>query len=496
MSSKFYRNDFSRVFLIKQRAGPGNAPTYQGLWKAGALSWNQGDVTLVYVPSPDQYGAFDTVGKILGQPGNPELPITARYTSDVSELLKLARAGCDHDLQLHMGTCRNPQDFNGGWDKILVLEGAHITSYGTGDLGALDPSERAIVNEEVPFAGEDAYEIKRINFASKAGTQITQEVIDLAVCDSATCGLCGLPSDGCQVVFGITLSTGASPGLTAELIFTDDGGATWSQSNIDTLGATDNPSAVLCVGQYVIVVVNATRSIHYANITDVLEGTAVWGTTTTGFAVGGEPVSAWSASPSSTWIVGAGGYIYVTDDPASGVEVQDAGVATTQQLNAVSGLDNLNAIAVGNSNAVVFTDNGGETWSTVTGPAPGVNLNAVAMISTLRWIVGSANGRLYYTENAGDTWREKAFPGAGTGVVRDIKFVNQTVGYMSHSTVAPAGRILRTVDGGFSWYVAPEGNNAIPTNQRITALAVCPDVNIIWGGGLGVGTDGIIVLGA
>lgn len=495
-AGKYYRNDFSRVFLIKQRAGPSNPPSYQGLWRAGALSWNQGDVTLVRVPSFSEYGAFDTVGKILGQPGNPELPITARYTNDVSELLKMAAAGCDHDLQIHMGSCRNPQDFNGGWDKIVVLEGAHITSYGTGDLGALDPSERAVVNEEVPFAGEDAYEIKPMNFASKASGQITQEVVSVSICDSKTCGLCGLPSDGCQVIFALTKSTGASPGLTAELIFSDDGGATWDQSNISTLGATEDPSAVICVGQYVIVISQSTLSVNYAPIVDVLEGAATWTRVTTGFVVGGEPRAVHSASPGDTWVVGAGGYIYKTAAPTDGVSVQDAGTATTQQLNDVSGVDTLNVVAVGNSNAVVYTDNGGDTWTTVVGPAPGVNLTSVQMVNSLRWLVGAANGRLYYTETAGQTWREKSFPSAGTGGITALAFVNQTVGYMGHTTAGGAGRVLRTIDGGFSWYVLPEGTSSIPTNQRINALAVCPDVNKIWAAGLGVGTDGILILGA
>jgi photosystem II stability/assembly factor-like uncharacterized protein len=495
-SAKYYRNDFSRVFLIKQRAGPSNPPSYQGLWRAGALSWNQGDVTLVRVPSFSEYGAFDTVGKILGQPGNPELPITARYTNDLSELLKMAAAGCDHDLQIHMGSCRNPQDFNGGWDKIVVLEGAHITSYGTGDLGALDPSERAVVNEEVPFAGEDAYEIKPMNFASKAGGDITQEVVSVSICDSKTCGLCGLPSDGCQVIFALTKSTGASPGLVAELIYSDDGGSTWNQTNIDTLSATEDPTAVICVGQYVLVVSRTTLTINYAPIVDVLEGTETWSEVTTGFVVGGEPIAVWSASPGDTWFVGAGGYIYKSAAPTDGVEVQDAGVATTQPLNDIDGVDTLNVIAVGNNNAVVYTDNGGDTWTTVTGPAPGINLTSVQMISALRWIVGAANGRLYYTETSGSTWREKSFPSAGTGSVTALAFVNQTVGYMAHTTAGGAGRILRTIDGGFSWYVLPEGTSSIPTNQRINALATCPDVNKIWGAGLGVGTDGILVLGA
>lgn len=497
VNPKYYRNDFSRMFLLKYRAGPSVVPSYQGLWKAGALTNNRGDVTLVRVPSPSSYGDFDVVGKILGQPGNPELPVMARYTSQISELLKMANDDCDHDLQIHMGSCKNPQDFNGGWDKIGVLEGAHITSYRTGELGALDPSERAVVNEEVPFAGESYYEIKPLVFASKASANVAREVIDITVCDSKSCGLCGLPSDGCKVIFAVSKSSDASPGLVSELIYSDDGGATWDDVDVTTLGVTEDPNAVACIGVNVIVLSQESVSLHHAAIADVLVGTPTWAEVATGFAVGGGPRAMFSASPSDTWIVGGGGYIYHTGDPTNGVDVQDAGVATVQQLNDVHGIDELNVVAVGNSNAVVRTTNGGSTWDSITGPAVGVNLNAVFMLDTLRWFVGTAGGRLFYTEDGGDTWREKAFPGSGAGVVRDIKFVTRTVGYMAHSTAAPAGRILRTIDGGNSWYVLPEGTANLPANDYINRLATCPDVNIVWGAGLADdATDGIIVLGA
>lgn len=499
LNSKFYRNDFSRVFLIPYRAGPANVPIYEGLWKAGALTFNQGDVTLVRNPNPNQYGAFDVVGKILGQPGNPELPIMARYTIDRSALLKLAVAGCDHDLQVHMGDCKNPQDFNGGWRKILVLEAAHITSYRTGELGALDPSERAIINEEVPFSGERAYEITQISFANKAGTNVTQEVTAIVVCDSASCGLCGLPSDGCQVVFGVTRSTGASPGLFPELVYTDDGGLTWDDATISSMTAAQDPTDVACVGVNVVVVNGTEGSLHYAAILDVLEqgDAAVWNEVSTGFNVAGQPRKIFSANPSATWMVGAGGYIYFTSDPTSGVTVQDAGAATTQILNAVHGLDDQSVAIAGNSNTVLFTQNGGLTWDNIVGPAVGINLTSIFMVDSLRWFVGTANGLLYYTENAGETWVQKRFPGDSVGSVDDIVFATQTVGYMAHRTAVPAGRVLRTIDGGHSWYVAPEGNGIIPSNRGINSLAVCNDPNIVWAGGLApTGVDGVIILGA
>jgi photosystem II stability/assembly factor-like uncharacterized protein len=395
-----------------------------------------------------------------------------------------------------MGKCQNPSDFNGGWDKIVVLEAGRATNYSTDDLGALQPSERSLVNEEAPFTGEDLYEIKKILFAEIGAAEVVQEVVDVAVCDAVNCGACGIRSNGCNVVFAVTLSAGGSPGLSAEVLFTQDGGSTVGDTNITTLAANENPNAIACVGTNLVVVSEDSESLHYAPTADILDGTESWSEVTTGFVATKGPLDIWSVDNAHTWIVAEGGYVYFTDDPTAGVEVQDAGSATAQDLNAVHAIDILNALAVGASNAVIYTADG-STWGSVTGPAVGVALTCCWMKSPTEWYVGAANGRLYYTTNAGVTWSEKAFPGSGSGVVRDIVFASDSVGYLAHSTSAPAGRILRTISGGNSWYVAPESTAVIPTNDYVGALAACADVNTIFGGGLaGNATDGFLVKGS
>lgn len=491
------RSDFSRVFTIQYKAGPTNVPTYQGLWRAGSFSWDRGDVSLIRIPDPDEYGKFLTVDKVPGEEGNPTISLMARYTMNLSDMLKLAKAGCDFDAQVHMGRCKDPKLFDAGWEKVLIIEGVRATSYSTEDLGALQPSDRAAPTEEIAIEGEDAYEVVALEFAQQATTQVVQEVIDIVVCDAESCGLCGLPSDGCQIVFALTLSAGGSPGLAAEIVYTEDGGATWNDTNISTLAANEDPDELACVGENLVVVSQDSCSLHWANIADVLNAAETWAEVATGFVCAtGAPIAISSIGPANTWIVGAGGYIYFTDDPTNGVDVQDAGVATTSQLNAVHALDLNNVVAVGNSNAVVRTSNGGLTWQSITGPAVGINLNAIWMKTKTEWWIGTANGRLWYTRDSGDNWTQKSFPGSGAGSVRDIVFVTPSVGYMSHDTAAPAGRILRTINGGFSWYILPEGSGTLPANDRFNHLAICTNPNIVYGGGLADNaTDGIIVKG-
>lgn len=494
------RSPFSRVFSIEDRAGPANVPVYEGQARAMGPAWAFGDRTPIREPDPDRYGAFRIVDAIKAERGLPSLSLENRYQYTVSEFLRMARRGCPIDIQVHFGKCQDPRDFNGGWEKVLVLEGADFSNFSTNELGALEQGEDAVVNETVDFNALDMFEITQISFAELAGTEIIGEVVAVSICDSVTCGECGLPSTGCDRFFAITITQTGSPGLPAELIYSQDGGTTIGETTVTTLGATEDPSDMACVGTNLAIVSNDSCSIHYADITDIIDGTETWTEIATGLTCpNGEPNAIFSRGSRFTWIVGDGGYIYFSNDITAGVTTtQDAGVATTEDLQDIHGVDDLNLVAVGDNNAVVRTQNGGTTWESITGPAVGIVLNTVWMRTDEEWFVGAANGRLYYTRNGGTSWTEKAFPGSGDGQVRDVQFATPTVGAMAHDTSLVVGRILRTIDGGQSWYVLPEGTGAIPTNDRINSIAVCgEDVNRIYGGGLaGDAVDGFLVKGA
>lgn len=497
MPQNAFTNSYSRVWFQDGGPGPSRTREYNGNWKAGAVSWDRGDLTVIREPDPNAYNKFIRVGRFRGEPGDPELSIMARYPFQRSALMKAARADCEHSVQLHIGKCANPQDFPRGWEKVLILEQAAITNYSTDDLGAMDPSELAPVNEDVSFVGTDLYEVTRLNFQEQATALVTREILSVYVCDSQQCGICGVSSDGCQVVLALEGAISASPGQAPTLLYTDDGGATWSETAITTLAASEEGTVVLCIGAYTVVLSADSESLHYAETALILAGTATWTEVATGFVTAKGPLAAWSLGASETWIVGEGGYVYKAIDPASGVEVINAGNTTAQDLNDVHAYDSLNVVAVGAANVVINTQNGGETFQLITGPAVGVVLNTVWMLGPLTWLVGTAGGKLFYTIDGGSTWTEKTFSGSGAGQVRDIVFTTPSVGYMAHSTATPAGRIFRTIDGGYSWYLLPEGTGSIPTNDYVGSLAVCNDPNIVFGGGLaGNAVDGFLVKAA
>ena len=498
MATKLVRTPFSRVWAIENGAGPANAPEYLALARAMGISWPQGDITPVYIPDPDRTDSFLTADTIRGQRGLPSLPLEIMYERDLSEILAIIRKGCALDIHIAIGACKDPSDFNAGWEKKIIIEGAMATDYSTTELGALTGDQNATVMETVAFTGRELYEIKTLAATELAGTQVTDEQVAIVICDTQTCGQCGIPSDGCSIIFAIAKASTGSPGLPAELIYSTDGGATFTSTVIPPMGLAEQPSDMLCVGTLLVVISNTGDAIYYAPIADVLAGTATWTKITTGIVAAGSPNALFSLGARATWIAADAGYIYFSTDITAGVTVQTAGTVTVQNLNDIHGFDDQNLVAVGASNAVALTRNGGVTWSAVTGPAVGVALNTVWMRGENEWFIGTAGGRLFYTLNAGVSWVEKAFPGSGAGQVREIAFSTPTIGYMAHDTAAPGGRILRTINGGNSWYIAPEAPATMPANDRINAMAACKDnPNLVFGAGLADnGTDGIVVKAA
>jgi len=489
----------TRVWIIEGGARIDHAPVYESCLRMQGVSQGFGDIEAIECPDPQNYGKFIEKGQIKGATERPSTTVEGRYLMDaLSTLLALAKKGCNFDVQLHMGQCTDPSIFN-TYKKSIVFSTAAFTTYDTDELGALGSEDNAAVNETGDLSAKDLYEVVPLNMASVAASQLTNEVVDVAQCDSQSCGECENESDGCKKFLSLTKAAGGSPSTPADLGYTLDGGAVWYFHDVDTLGAAEEPSALDCVGLYVVVVANATDSLHIA-LKSELDGVTdpAFTEVTTGIVAAGSPNNLWSFG-NGAFVVGDAGYVYRITDPADGVTVLDAGNATVEKLLAVHGLSESFAVAVGQNGAVIYTEDG-STWSAVAVKpvAAGVHLNSVAVKGEFEWIVVTSNGRMYYTLNKGATWTEKAFPGSGSGVAYSIAFASQSVGYLSHSTTVPRARILRSIDGGYSWQVLPEETGTMPLADRVNALAACSwNPNLVIGGGLADdAADGYLVIGS
>lgn len=489
----------SRVWFIEGGASPFEDPDYMGAMKMGDPSWPQGDITPIRVPDPNKFGRFKEAGEVRGMRERVSTSVVARYPEQLSTLLRLSRLGCRVDVQSHIGACRrgaNPQDYLAGWGKIVVYRDARFTTYSQENAGALSDDENNPYNESVDISAEEMYELVPLSFGQQASAVTTREIKTIDVCDNADCGDCDVKSDGCQRVIATMAGVGATPGTVPSVLYSEDGGATWNSDTINTMFSNETISDASCIGSYYAVLSSTSASIHYVPTADLLAGTGTFVEVTTGFVVAGAPNSMSALDPRHVWFVGNSGYIYFSSNILTGVSIQDAGVATTQNLLDVHALDANNVLAVGNSNAVVNSSNGGETWQAVTGPAVGVNLRACWMLSENVWLVGTETGKLYATRNSGVSWTQIGLP-SSVGRIDDIIFMDDVVGYVAFRT-GSAGGILRTTDGGRDWYALPESGVALPDSDYFNQLALCiEEPNVVYGGGLaGNGTAGMIVKGA
>jgi hypothetical protein len=490
-------NSYSRVFLIEGRAHPENEPSFESCLKMEGLDQALGDVTKIECPDPNTPGKFIEIGSFRGSEERATTQLVGRYAIDLrSTLIRLAKLGCPNDVQLHMGNCEDLSDFT-AFKKVLILEDVIATNIGTDPLGALGSDEQGNVNETLDISIGTYYEYLPIGFRERGETIITNELIDVVICDSIACGDCEDPSDGCEKIYSVSLQAGGSPGTPPDVVFSIDGGATVYAHDIDSLGAAEDPTGIACVTKYIVVISNDSASLHYALKADF---TAVddpaFTEVATGFAASGEPNDIWSLG-TIAFICGDGGYVYKLTDPTAGVTAVEDGSAVTDDLNAIHALSKDFAIAVGNNGAVIYTD-GSDIWQE-TNARPvgvGVELTSVAIRSRDLWWVGTDGGQLYYTKDMGDTWTEKTFPGSGTGVVWDIDIPSDSIVLLSHATATPAGRVLISLSGGEVFYVLPEGAANIPENDRISAVYGCrANPNFFAGVGLdGGGTDGIFLI--
>ena len=493
MSGNPAKTAFTRVFLIPNRARGDRKPSYESCMKMMGLSHDHGETEPIYCPDPINVGKFIEEGTLKAAGSRPSTSLVGRYFFDLrSELMRLAEIGCAMDVQLHMGPCHNLGYFN-EFAKDLILEGVAIGTYGTDDLGALGPDENSAINETGDITARKMYEVVPLTLEERGADLVTVELVDVVHCDKISCDECEDVSEGCDKWYAVSVIESASPGTMSEVVFSIDKGANWNDHDVDTL--LNIATGIACLGDYIVVISNVDLAHHYALKSQFDSGadpifTQVLG----GYVAGGGPNDIWSTGLYA-FIVGDTGYVYGLEDATGAVVVLDAGVATGQQLNAVHALNSEFAVAVGNNGAVIFTQNG-VTWQAATGLGMGRNLFCVWVKSETEWWIGDNQGRLVYTIDQGATYFEKAFPGSGTGAIYDIQFPTDSVGFMTHTTVAALGRLLRSYDGGYSWIVLPEATGVIPANSRINAIATCPvDANIVVGVGLGTAPDGFIVVG-
>jgi photosystem II stability/assembly factor-like uncharacterized protein len=93
------------------------------------------------------------------------------------------------------------------------------------------------------------------------------------------------------------------------------------------------------------------------------------------------------------------------------------------------------------------------------------------------------------TYDGGVTWTTlTGFDGAGAGNCKSLSFVDASNGFMIHQTAGVVGRILRTINGGYSWQLVPPTYPAAGLNEVLAC-----EVNHVFAVGDDDGAAAVIV---
>lgn len=363
--------------------------------------------------------------------------------------------------------------------------------------GTLPVGDYSIAGHELEVVVERKSLQDYVGSITQGRARFFRELERLALYDYAAIVVEGSLEDLVVGNYRSAASPASIAGTQPILLYSQDGGTSWAQQTITTLFSNEDVAEGCTIGDDLVYISNIANSIHWTEIDMIFDGTNIWNEVTNGFVKNKGPRSIWNIDPRHTWIVGDGGYIYYCSNHQTGVQVVDAGVTTTQNLLSVNAYDVNNVIAVGNSNAIVWSKNGGDTWASVIGPAVGVNLGACWMWDKDTWFVGEGaggTGKLWVTNDQGHTWTQVALP-ITVNRIDKILFVSEAEGYVSARS-GGMSYILRTFIAGNEWLVLPQGKRSLPlNNSSLTDLAVCSKYsNTMFAAGLASnGTAGIIV---
>lgn len=463
----------NRVWFVEGGVHPLHSPELLTLGKfSGDPSQKIGEAKRVSAPDPNHFDRDIQIGTVEGETERATLELSIRSTVIASILQEWKNKHCRVDVYALCGKCGNPQDFTEGGEKWVYFPDGMISDHSFENFGAFGRDENNPTNEKVSMTAEEYYEFLYMRQDVIGAAYTIRELLTVDTNPGDDCDEC---PDNCKQLLITMAGASATPGTKPSLLYSDDSGETFSQQDISTLYSNEDIVDSAVIGGDLVLVSNVAHELHYTNIALLYDGTNVWAQNGAGYVAGKNPNAIWSVDVRHTWLVGNGGYIYFIKNHKSAWEVQDAGVATTQNLLDVHAYNEKNILAVGTSNAVVYSTNGGSTWITVTGPAVGLNLASCWMWKESVWFVAEGAGglgRLWLTVNSGKTWTQVTLPGTYLRFYK-IEFISEAEGYLIAQTGGD-GLVLRTITAGNEWVTLPSGKRATAmTNTYLSDLAVC-----------------------
>jgi len=499
-----------RTFVQRGGPGPLNQIAFSGsnanLLEVDDLSAPvRGGINRNQNHDPNNYGEYITTSTTVDPPDFPNNTLSWKQKLTAMSWVSYDPK-CAFNLYEAIGQCRSPSDLIGGWEGgVKIYSKGLITDRSFTGRQAFSDDDESMTTADVQWTG-GTYDIGSLGIGEVATAEVQREVIDLVYGSSAACGECGIYNDGSQWIYALQQDDNSSTGILANVLYSTDGGATWTASAITGIGGNASVKAIDIMGSYLVVLSDGDNAYYYAAINPLTGAPGTWNKITSGFVALKTPNDLFVVSASEAYIAANGGYVYRLSTPGNAVVPVLAGGAGTGNLNRIDGTGET-LVAVGAAGLIVKSTNRGQTWAAVTGTIPATPaLQAIDVVDAYKFWTGGADGKLYFTVNGGETFVEKVLP-VTLANVYDIVFPTFEVGFVAGATVTPTGKLFTTFDGGFTFASSDSVSQRRianwPTFNKAGRLAV-PSAgsigvkanNLAIAGLNGGGTDGIILIGS
>jgi photosystem II stability/assembly factor-like uncharacterized protein len=450
--------------------GTNREPQYLGCHAFDELSQGKGDKTLIWCKDPSGPDKFVVAGSFRGakEPAKFSIEIVLQDTADFLETV------ADQECNIYVNKyIMGKADLFTNYDRSNILSGVLITQESEKGLVARDPGDNAPHMATFEMSADEWFKAIPMTVAR-------QSVVDA--------------NNGQVIRFydsnvGYFAAKAAALGK-SKVYITENGGGAWSLTATQPFAADED-----IISMSVFPIDRNTHRVLVVRDDDVAaaikvaysdDGGDTWHLVTVGSTNGQKALgqrALFTLDVHHIWLVTSGGFVYFSNNGGVTWSTQDAAAATTADLYAVHFTDSTYGVAVGATDKVLVTSDGGTTWSLATASGSGATLwSCFRKDANNLWVSGAAGGgnTLWYSEDGGTTWDGRAFSGGSAdstaGIVKVIDFVNDLIGFIAHQSAGPVGTILRTRDGGYTWEAATTPSNAGLTSleaMNVNRVSVC-----------------------
>lgn len=451
-----------------------------------------GDVALKTCWNRSRTG-FDVLGVRISPPGAISFTLSHLHRKSVSAL---EQASCPFWLYVLESKCGDAGLIR-NWERGAIIGGdvgCYITDDPLTNL-ANHATEDDTVHEFNITAPPPRIDVRNLTVGRKTNS-LTRALNAIAARKAIQCGAsCGTQIGVCDYAMAVE---SAAVGASGNVLYTTDGGTTWTATsaqpfgvnlNLLTCGYVPTPSGGVRMLAGRATSAGVPMQIAYSD-----DNGATWTTANIG-STNGEAFtrdkSLFIMDYQHIWACSTAGNVYFSSDGGATWTTQNAtGASGGNQLNAIHFLDESFGIAVGAGDTVIRTVDGGLNWTALSATGKAVALQAVYVFSKSRWAIGTAtvaSGSCVMTYNGGTSYVTKRFTGDTSEQVSSMDFINDFVGLIVSNTAGPAGSLHYTKDGGHTWEKLTS-----PTNAGINSVALC-DPNKAYAVGNVQGTTPLVV---